>query len=177
MSYSLIYYNHPTLRKHAKKVDPIGAEIKKIADLMDEVCLKNNGGGLAAPQVDLALRFFLVHFHLANERGYYDIEKEYRLFINPVLSEPSLEKEVMEEGCLSIPGIYLPIVRPKAITVTWQDIEGKTHEQRFSGLDARQLMHENDHLNGVLIIDRVDKKVRKKMDPILSQIHKKYYPR
>ena len=81
---------------------------------------------------------------------------------------------MMDEGCLSFPLFYLPITRPVSITVEAQDINGKVFKERLSGYYARQVMHENDHLNGVVYIDRISKNLRKRLKTDLDKLKKKY---
>lgn len=124
------------------------ALIKEMFLTMDEA----NGVGLAAPQVGIAKRFFVA---MSDD----DVE---RVFINPVITKTSSELSEYEEGCLSIPGVYETIVRPKAVTISALDINGKPFTLDAEGLLARIVQHESDHLDGVLYIDRGDEAFKEK---------------
>lgn len=128
--------------------DEFRALIKEMFLTMDEA----NGVGLAAPQVGIAKRFFVA-------KSDDDVE---RVFINPVITKTSSELSEYEEGCLSIPGVYETIVRPKAVTISALDINGKPFTLDAEGLLARIVQHESDHLDGVLYIDRGDQAFKEK---------------
>ncbi|HAO30739.1 MAG TPA: peptide deformylase [Treponema sp.] len=128
--------------------DEFRALIKEMFLTMDEA----NGVGLAAPQVGIAKRFFVA---MSDD----DVE---RVFINPVITKTSSELSEYEEGCLSIPGVYETIVRPKAVTISALDINGKPFTLDAEGLLARIVQHESDHLDGVLYIDRGDEAFKEK---------------
>ena len=95
------------------------------------------------------------------------------MFINPHLSLPSEESWKAAEGCLSIPMIRSIVERPKEITVEYTTIEGKKIKERVSGWTARVIMHENDHLNGILFIDRLEKEEQLKLVPILENLERR----
>ena len=128
--------------------DEFRALIKEMFLTMDEA----NGVGLAAPQVGIAKRFFVA---MSDD----DVE---RVFINPVITKTSSELSEYEEGCLSIPGVYETIVRPKAVTISALDINGKPFTLDAEGLLARIVQHESDHLDGILYIDRGDEAFKEK---------------
>jgi peptide deformylase len=128
--------------------DEFRALIKEMFLTMDEA----NGVGLAAPQVGIAKRFFVA-------KSDDDVE---RVFINPVITKTSSELSEYEEGCLSIPGVYETIVRPKAVTISALDINGKPFTLDAEGLLARIVQHESDHLDGILYIDRGDQAFKEK---------------
>lgn len=104
------------------------------------------GLGLAAPQVGYSLRLFTVN-----------VESKIYVFINPEIKDISAEKIPFEEGCLSVPKIWGPVVRPKKLTIKALDENGKPIKIRAKGLLARVIQHEMDHLNGILFIDRAEK--------------------
>ena len=128
--------------------DEFRALIKEMFLTMDEA----NGVGLAAPQVGIAKRFFVA-------KSDDDVE---RVFINPVITKTSSELSEYEEGCLSIPGVYETIVRPKTVTISALDINGKPFTLDAEGLLARIVQHESDHLDGILYIDRGDEAFKEK---------------
>lgn len=142
----ILSYPAPDLRAVAEPVTAVDDTVRAVADRMLELTHEARGIGLAAPQVGLAWRLFVTVGP--------DEEPE-RVYVNPSLSEFGRELSVREEGCLSLPGINVEIRRPAACAVTALDREGKEFTLRRDDLLARVWQHENDHLNGVLIIDKM----------------------
>jgi peptide deformylase len=140
----IVKYPNPILRKRAREVKEITPEIKELALDMAETMNKNQGLGLAAPQVGELKRIIVVSF-----------EDGPRIFINPEIVKKSKEKEVIEEGCLSFPGLFLKIKRAKETEVKALDENGKEIQIKDYGLISRVLQHEIDHLDGILFIDRL----------------------
>jgi len=173
MPLPLVYYNDPLLRKKSKPIEAITPEIKQLAEEMVETMIYHNGVGLAAPQVGVLLRIFVIRDELMGENGGYKLGDP-EVLINPQLTIPSQEMEVMAEGCLSIPGIHVELARPSQIKVRYQTLEGHIREETASHFRARVIMHENDHINGVLFIDRLPLNLRNKVAPLLQEIKKKY---
>ncbi|MGD2169690.1 MAG: peptide deformylase [Chlamydiota bacterium] len=173
MLLKLCYYNNPILRKKCKPVKEITDEIKRLAQDMIETMDAGNGVGLAAPQVGKDLAIFVMREDKYTEEGEL-VLGDAKVFINPKLSNPSKETNVHLEGCLSLPGLHLDIERPNVIYVEAMDLEGNITSQEFTDFTARIIMHENDHLNGVLFIDRIPKKTKKKIEPSLRKIKEKY---
>ena len=137
----------PILRKVSAPVERIDAEVRKLADDMLETMYAAPGVGLAAVQVGVPRRLFVL-----------DTAKEERppqplVLINPEIVALGAEMRVHEEGCLSIPDVRVPIERPSTVTVRFLDRDGKTQELAAKGLLATAIQHEIDHLNGKLIID------------------------
>lgn len=169
----ICYYGNPILRQRCNEVTEITDEIRDLAHEMIKAMDKYNGMGFAAPQGGYPLRMFVIYNHSVDDEGYVHLTTP-QVFINPKILSTSEEHESMTEGCLSIPGIREHVLRPYKITVQATDLNGKTFVETREGLDARVVLHENDHINGVLYIDRIDKSLRKKIDPILKKIKKKY---
>jgi len=169
----LSYYDNKILRKRARPIEEISEEIVQLAKEMIAIMDQNNGIGLAAPQVGKSLRLFIAKNYVVEEGGNLVFTTS-QVYINPKLSMPSKETVIAEEGCLSIPGIYAEVERPFHICVEAQDLEGKLFIEEAEGLKARIIMHENDHLNGVLFIDRIDADARKRLEPLLQEINRKY---
>ena len=167
-------YEDSVLRKQALPIEAITPEIEKLGRDMIETMILHKGVGLAGPQVGVLLRIFVIQDERVNESGEW-VVSEPEIIINPALSKPSQEKEVMQEGCLSLPGLHVDVVRPRTIHVRYQNIKGEWVEEQVTDFRARVMMHENDHLNGVLTIDRMNKKERKKVEPLLQAIDKKYH--
>jgi peptide deformylase len=169
----LAYYGADVLRKKAAQVELLTPEIQEFIVDLKATLETLPGVGLAAPQVHRSLRIFATRFPIEDESGE-SVLGPTRIFINPKLSSPSERKDTIEEGCLSIPKVRLEIERPLQITVEAMDETGNTFIETFDGYNARIVMHENDHLNGMLLIDRIDLKMRKKIDPYLKEIKAKY---
>lgn len=166
----LAYYDDQILRKKAEPVLEITPEIRKLIESMIETMDACNGIGLAAPQVHYSIRVFVIRTPIEKEDNTFD-PGEIEVFINPELSAPSLEKWKAPEGCLSIPTIRSEVERPKEITVSYINLNGKKVSKRFIGWAARVIMHENDHLNGVLFIDRLSPEEKTEIKPILKKIN------
>lgn len=173
MKLPIAYYGDPILRKKAKPVEKITDEIRQFVEDMIETVESLNGLGLAAPQVKSSLRIFIICIFKEDEEG--NLERGTpEVFINPKLSLPSDEKNEFSEGCLSIPGISETVTRPSSITVEAMNLDGEIFTRRLTGMDARVVMHENDHLNGVVFVDRVQGKRRQNIDPVLRDLKKRF---
>jgi peptide deformylase len=174
MQRKLRYYGDPILRQKAKPVTDFNeAYLKQLIAEMDEIMQKNDGMGLAAPQVGDLLRVFIFRPVIEVSPRQWELGP-LEIYINPTLSNPSEELWVIEEGCLSIPKLQVPVERPLAITIEAYDLEGKPFQKSADGILARAYMHENDHLNGVLTIDRTTKRARQQIDNALRKIKAKY---
>ncbi len=170
---SMRYFGDPILRKRAKIVEKVDEETRQIVADMAEIMKQYRGIGLAAPQVGLSIRLFISRIEKESEETKISADN-LLVFINPRLSEASAKEDVMKEGCLSLPGIHEEVWRPEEITVEALDIHGKLFKKRFSGLQARCIMHENDHINGTLFIDRITMRARTHIEHLLRAIKKKY---
>lgn len=138
-----------SLREVSVPIEKIDDELKDFVSEMFETVKRENGVGLAAPQVGRNIRLFIV-----------DLNNEQLVFINPQIIATSQELSIMEEGCLSIPKIYEKVERPTSIRVQFMNLDGKIKTVDASDLFARVIQHENDHLNGVLFVDRLDEETR-----------------
>jgi peptide deformylase len=172
MKLPIMYYGNPVLRKKGKKIAEITDDVRQLVSDMIETCDGNNGIGLAAHQVGRPLALFVLRQYIHNEDGSWDVS-EPLVYINPKILEYSEETWVEEEGCLSIPQVRLPIKRPFRIKVEATDLEGKLFIQELEAQNARVVMHENDHINGVLYIDRVEEKFKKPLENVLREIKKR----
>ncbi|MCL2395268.1 MAG: peptide deformylase [Acidimicrobiaceae bacterium] len=149
-SYQLRLWGDPVLTQAATEVADIDGRIAGLVERMTDTMYEANGLGLAAPQVGVGKRLFI-----------YELEDEVlRTVINPTVVETRGEAE-FEEGCLSIPGLYFPIVRPKEIHITGWDLDGSEVSIEADDIEARCLQHELDHLDGVLLLQRLDASQRK----------------
>ena len=145
----LRYYGDPILRRRAMDVQVFDGALRDLATQMLEAMEREEGVGLAAPQVGLDLRLLVA---LAmREPG--DEDAKPVVMVNPEILERSHETWVYEEGCLSIPGVRGDVTRPERVRVRYQDVEGAEHTIDAEGMFARILQHEIDHLNGKLFID------------------------
>jgi peptide deformylase len=145
----IITYPHPTLRRVSKPLRRVDAELRNKIREMFDLMYAAKGIGLAANQIDLPLRVFIVNLEAKPDAG------EELVFINPVISLPRGGSEEMEEGCLSLPGLYGPVVRPKQVRLNAYSLDGKEIKTDATGLLARCVQHELDHLDGVLFPDRM----------------------
>jgi peptide deformylase len=171
---SIRYYGHPDLRMKAKPIEAITDQIVATCNNMVQMMLSlDNCIGFAGPQLGINLRVFVIREEkFLPDGGYYFAEPE--VIINPVLSAPSSELVSMVEGCMSLPGLHVEVIRPEKIHVRYQNLKGEFIEEDLHDFRGRMFMHENDHLNGVLHIDRMDPKERKKIEPILRAMKEKY---
>lgn len=174
MKRSLRYYGDPILREVAEPIDEITDEIRKLVDDMIEIMQANDGIGLAAPQVGEKVRLFVACIELEDENGDVHIGAP-RVYINPILSEPSSIMVERSEGCLSIPKLHGPVTRPFSITIEATNLKGERFIEKRERYAGRCMMHETDHLNGILWIDHVKGKQRTDMEPALRRIKQKYY--
>ncbi len=133
----------PILRAKTKKVPKITKAILQLIKDMEQTTVHAKGAGLAAPQVNRSERICLALLQ----------RKKLTALINPQILWRGSETDVMEEGCLSLPGIWMPVERPTEILLKYTDIAGKAHELKMKGWDARVVQHEVDHLEGILIVD------------------------
>ncbi|SDH61013.1 peptide deformylase [Fervidobacterium changbaicum] len=148
----------PILRKKAQPVNDF-AQVRAILEEFKMTMYAEDGVGLAAPQVGLSLRFFGM-----------DDGSGFKMVVNPEIIEHSDEKELGEEGCLSIPGVFADVWRFKWVRVRYQDEHGTYHEELLEGYPARIFQHEYDHLDGVLFIDHLDTKTRTALSQQLKKI-------
>jgi peptide deformylase len=146
----IIQWPHPTLMHRSKPLRRVDAELRTMIAEMFDLMYEHKGVGLAANQVDLPYRFFIV-----NPTADPQQKSEERVFINPVLTMPRGSVED-DEGCLSLPGLYAPVRRPERIHVNAYDLAGNEIDFEATGLMSRVIQHENDHLDGVMFIDRVN---------------------
>lgn len=149
MSLSIIQYPHPTLRHVSKPLKRVDAELRQIIAQMFDLMYQHEGVGLAANQVDLPYRLFVM-----NPEGDPDKKEIERVYINPVLSGGK-GSAVRDEGCLSIPDIRADVTRNATIRIQAFDLAGNEIDELLEDFPARIVQHETDHLDGVLFIDRL----------------------
>ena len=144
-------YPHPILKKKAEKVEKVDDELRKFLDDMLETMYESVGVGLAAPQVGVSKRIVVID--AARE----DEEPAPMYFINPEIVWRSEEKEICEEGCLSVPEMRAEVERPASVKVQYLDYHGKECELLAENFLAVVVQHELDHLDGILYIDRISR--------------------
>ena len=162
---NIIHWPDPRLLKVSQPVTEFTPALREFAFRMLELMRQAKGVGLAAPQVGKNIRMFVMN--PTGEPG------DDRVYVNPVLSDPEADEDA-EEGCLSLPNITSQINRSKAMRMQAQDLEGKSFEQTESGFVARVWQHEFDHLNGILIIDRMGVVDKLKYRKTLRELQEKY---
>lgn len=155
-------YGQPVLRKVAQDIDANYPNLKELIQNMYETLEHSEGIGLAAPQIGLDIRLVVINLDVISDelpeyKGYI------KTFINPyILDYDDTNTELMEEGCLSLPGIHESVRRPTRIHVKYQDENFEEHEEWVEGYLARVMQHEFDHLEGTMFIDRLSM-LRKQM--------------
>lgn len=150
----VLLYGHPTLREKCRPVEEFDDELRRLASAMETTMYAERGIGLAAPQVGHTVRMLLAED--AREGT-----PRARVFINPEVVFASSERDGYNEGCLSLPEIFEDVQRPVRIRVRYQDLDGDEHELEDDGLLARIVLHEMDHLEGVLFVDHLSMLRRK----------------
>ncbi len=173
MKLPLVYYGDPILRKKAEKIGEIDETIKHLVRDMIETMNNHDGCGLAAPQVNVSLALFITCIP-----QYHDDDSvtpgQLKVFINPKLVGFSQEVWSCDEACLSIPGIEEEVERSYKVTIQATDLEGKIFTEEFTEFDAHVILHEYDHILGVLFIDRIAPKRKKLLEAKLKAIKKKH---
>ena len=147
----ITHYPAGVLGKRAEPVEEIDDSILQLVEKMVDIMIKNKGIGLAAPQAGVPLRLFIISLDGGRENV--------RAYVNPTVT-PIGELEAIEEGCLSVPGIYTNIRRYKECEVTATDLDGNEFTDQGEGLYARALQHEYDHIEGITIINRMGQTAR-----------------
>lgn len=147
--YQIRLFGDPVLKQRAREVEELDGSLAKIVDTMYDTMYEAIGLGLAAPQVGVQRRLFT-----------YDVGEGPTVIVNPEIVDTSGEF-LYEEGCLSVPGMKFEIVRPKIVTVKGLDLDGREVVVEGDEVLARVFLHEVDHLDGVLLLDRLEPDVRK----------------
>lgn len=156
----LRHYGDPVLRRKAQPADPTDARLRELARDMIETMHAEEGIGLAAPQIGESIALCVVDVPAEGDRDEHGLRLNPAadmplIMLNPVILDASPEHSNYEEGCLSLPGIRAPIERPAEVTVQWTQLDGAMETQRLKALIGRCVQHEMDHLDGVLICDRM----------------------
>ncbi|HZE99692.1 MAG TPA: peptide deformylase [Planctomycetota bacterium] len=164
----LVYYPDPRLRDLSKKITGIDPQILETIPQMFEIMYKARGIGLAGPQAGVGRRVVV-----ANLSGDPKKKDEEQVFINPeILGRAGDLRE--EEGCLSLPGMAAQIQRAERVLVLYQDLKGKTIEREAEMLESRLFQHEIDHLDGILIVDKMTPADRKQWAALLKEMEEDF---
>jgi peptide deformylase len=156
----VVAFGHPVLRKVCDDVDPDYPELKKLIDDMWDTMYHTNGVGIAAPQVNKAVRIFVIDteqvvetFEDEDKRLYPNEKAVKQVFINAEKIEETGKPWAYNEGCLSIPKVREDISRPAKVRLRYMDENFQEHEEEFDGITGRVILHEYDHIEGKLFID------------------------
>ncbi len=160
------YYGDPILARRCRPVTDFD-QLPIVLDDMFDTMYEEEGVGLAANQIGLDLHLFIVDVTHTDEA-----DKPF-VAANAEVVESS-GSDVVEEGCLSLPGIRVDVKRPTEIVLKFQDITGQEHTRKFDGFFARAIQHEMDHLNGTLIIDRVNPLIQLKFSRELKELQNRH---
>ena len=157
----IVAYGDPVLKKRASEISKVTPKLEETISNMYESMYGAHGVGLAAPQVGLSIRLFLVDTSPFADDDEYSVEEQEKLkrfkrtFINAKIIEETGEEWAFNEGCLSIPNVREEVLRQPVIKVEYQDENFKSHTETFDGLIARVIQHEYDHIEGILFTDKV----------------------
>lgn len=175
----IVAYGHPVLRQVAQEIGPDYPQLDKLISDMWDTMYGSKGVGLAAPQINRSIRLFVIDSTQIFESMDADEKAEYpddiglkQVFINARLMDQGGEEWVYNEGCLSIPKIREDIMRHETVTLRYQDEAFQTHTRTFNGVTARVILHEYDHIEGKLFIDRISLLKRKLIRSRLEDISK-----
>jgi len=146
---TIVKFPHPSLRRVCKPLARVDAELRQLVAQMLELMYEHDGVGLAANQVDLPYRLFV-----ANLQGNRAAKDQEFVFLNPVITRRWGMAEA-EEGCLSFPGIYVPVRRPERVEIAGFNLSGQEIRMELDGLAGRAVQHEVDHLDGIVFVDRL----------------------
>ena len=163
----ILHYPDKRLHLHAKKVEVFDDKLKTLIDNMAETMYENNGIGIAATQVNIQKRIFIIDLSRDDE------PRNLLVYINLEILEKSCEV-VSEEGCLSVPGVFEKVTRSERIKIRYQDVTGHMHEYTCDGLMAVCIQHENDHLDGKVFVEYLSNLkqnfIKKKMKKIFKPV-------
>ena len=157
----IIAYGHPVLKRKAEVINKDYPKLKELIENMFETMYNASGVGIAAPQIGLSIRLFIVDTNpFAEDDSLSDNDRNQlksfkKIFINPIIIDEKGDEWSFEEGCLSIPNIREGVLRQKQITIQYHDENFNKHTDSFDGLLARVIQHEYDHIQGILFTDKL----------------------
>lgn len=178
MIYPVVAYGDPVLRKKAKEVTPDYPNLEQIIENMWETMYDASGVGIAAPQVGMPLRIFVIDAApFADDPDLDAREQEVlkgfkKVFLNAQVIEESGEEWAFNEGCLSIPNVREDVFRQERVTIKYHDENFNEHTETFTGLAARVVQHEYDHIEGVLFTDKISSLKKRLIKGKLANISK-----
>ncbi|WP_026997791.1 peptide deformylase [Flectobacillus major] len=179
MIYPIVPYGDPVLRKVAVDIEKDSIDVKKLAEDMFETMYAASGVGLAAPQIGMNIRMFVVDGRPFNEGEDLDERDKdpslvdfKKVFINAEIIEEDGDEWAFEEGCLSIPGIRADVFRPEYVKINYFDTDWNEHTEVYEGLAARIIQHEYDHIDGILFTDHLSPVKKRMIKNKLSDISK-----
>ena len=147
--------NEEILRTRCDEVLEFDSDLGKLVESLKKMMIKSKGVGIAAPQVDINSRIFIFTKNVDRE----DVTNQIVEAINPEILSSSSDTILGEEGCLSLPGVFGNVRRPHSCMVSYYNVSGEKITETLKGFDARVFLHELDHLNGVLFIDKLEDQI------------------
>ncbi len=171
MVYPIVVYGSPVLRKVAKEIDRNFPNLDQFIADMWETMYKSDGVGLAAPQVGKSLRMFVIDTAELDEKDP-ELQDFKKLFLNPKILSINGEIISYNEGCLSLPKIREDVERKSKVRIQYYDENWQLHDEEYEGVKARVIMHEYDHLEGILFIDLLSPLRKKLLKGKLNDISK-----
>lgn len=178
MIYPIIAYGDPVLRKKTEELTPDYPKLDVLLENMFETMYAAHGIGLAAPQIGMAIRLFIVDASpFEDDEDLSEAEQEFvstfkRVFINPQIVEETGDEWVFNEGCLSIPDVREDVFRQDTVTIEFLDENFKKHKETFDGIVARIIQHEYDHVEGILFTDKLSPLKKRLIKSKLTNISK-----
>ena len=174
----ILSYGNSILKKKALPISVNTKNLKTLINNMWDTMYAAQGVGLAAPQIGESIRLFIVDTYLFSDNDDLSMDERNflkglkKVFINPKIIEENGKECVFNEGCLSIPGIRENVMRKDSIIIKFQDLNGKFIEESFSGIAARVIQHEYDHIEGILFTDKLSFLKKKTIKRKLAEISK-----
>lgn len=178
MIYPIIAYGDPVLRIKGKEIDPKYSKLSALIQDMFETMYASSGIGLAAPQIGLPIRLFIVDAtpfeddETLSEEERAQLKNFKKVFINAKILEETGNEWVFNEGCLSIPNVREDVFRNETILIEYVDENFKPHKETFSGIAARIIQHEYDHIEGILFTDKLSALKKRLIKSKLTNISK-----
>ncbi len=174
----IVAYGDPVLRKKCKEITPEYPNLKELIENMWETMYQAYGVGLAAPQVGVPIRLFIIDpTAFADDDALEEEEKKVlsnlkKVFINPTIVSEEGEEWAFNEGCLSIPDVREDVFRKSIITIEYQDEDFNSHRETYDGIAARVIQHEYDHIEGILFTDKLSSLKKRLIKGKLANISK-----
>jgi peptide deformylase len=178
MIFPIVAYGDPVLRKETEEITKEYKNLDAVLENMFETMYEARGIGLAAPQVNISIRLFIVDATpFEDDEDYTEEEQKFlstfkRVFINPRIIEESGDEWAFNEGCLSIPDVREDVFRQPNIVMEYEDENFKKHKETFSGIVARIIQHEYDHIEGILFTDKLSPLKKRLIKGKLANISK-----